>query len=233
MKLKLWFSFLFLYGIHDVRCSHGFWTANVPTKISALQGSCVVIPCTYTYPKPTSKKILNRWRGFWRKGNKIVATNLPKWKLNKEYKKRTQFLGNLQARNCTMLLDGIRKTDVGQFYFRIEMPQYKSFSYTNNTVSIDVLRDPQPPSLSVRVKDDKVSASCSVSHSCPSIPPKFSWSRSGTTTYRSKRLDKWKWETVSTLTFHPRPSDFNKRLNCTVLYRGGRQAKNSTILYTW
>ncbi|KAM7420542.1 hypothetical protein PAMA_014992 [Pampus argenteus] len=210
MKLKLWFSFLFLYGIHDVQCSRGFWTANVPTKISALQGSCVVIPCTYTYPKPNSKKILNRWNGFWRTGNKIVAANLPKWKLNKEYKKRTQFLGNLQAHNCTMVLYGIRKTDVGPFYFRIEMPQYKSFSYTNNTVSIDVL----------------------LSHSCPSNPPNFSWSRSGTVTHRSKRVDKGKWEAVSTLTFHPQPSDFNKRLNCTVLYRGGRQATNSTILFT-
>lgn len=127
--------------IHDAQSSRSQWTANIPTKIPALQGSCVVIPCTYTYPKPTSNKILNRWRGFWRKGNKIVTTSLPKWKLSEEYKKRTQFLGDLPSRNCTMLLDGIRKTDVGPFYFRIEMPQYKSFSYTKNTVSIDVIRE--------------------------------------------------------------------------------------------
>ncbi len=133
-------SFLFLV-IHDVQSSRGQWTASVPMKIPALQGSCVVIPCTYTYPKPTSNKILNRWRGFWRKGNKIVTTNLRKWKLPEEYKKRTQFLGSLESRNCTMLLDGIRKTDVGPFYFRIEMPQYKSFSYTKNAVSIDVIRE--------------------------------------------------------------------------------------------
>ncbi|XP_044065400.1 sialic acid-binding Ig-like lectin 14 [Siniperca chuatsi] len=128
-----------------------------------------------------------------------------------------------------MLLDGVRTTDVGPFYFRIEMPQYKSFSYTQNAVSIDVIHDPEPPSLSVKL-NDKVTASCSVSHTCPSIPPRFSWSRSGMVKRRSKRLNTWKWVTVSTLTFIPRPTDFNTPLNCTVKYRGGKQVKSSTIL---
>lgn len=168
MELKLWLSFLLLQGkcqvknisqkllkvtsnyrsvfffalvSHCVQSPGGKWTANVPAVIPALQGSCVVIPCTYNYPKPKSKKILNRWKGFWKKGNKIMSTNLRKWKLPKEYKRRTKFLGNLKWHNCTMMLDGIRKTDVGPFYFRIEMPQYKSFSYINNTVSLLVMSE--------------------------------------------------------------------------------------------
>lgn len=95
----------------------------------------------YTYPKPKSKKILNRWKGFWKKGSTIVSTNLHEWKLPNEYNKRTEFVGKLQWHNCTMLLDGVRKTDVDPSYFRIEMPQYKSFSYINNTVSINVLSE--------------------------------------------------------------------------------------------
>ncbi|XP_070690777.1 myelin-associated glycoprotein-like [Pempheris klunzingeri] len=229
MDLKLWLSFLLLHVIHDVQSSNAQWTANVPKSIPAVHGSCVVIPCMHTYPKPVSKGTLNRWRGFWKKGKQIISTNLRKLKVSKEYKKRTLFLGDLQRRNCTFLLDGVRKADVGPFYFRIEMPQYKSFSYTNNAVSIDVIRNPQPPSLSVKV-NGKVTASCSVSHSCPSFPPQISWSRSGVTTRRSKRLNEWKWETVSTLTFNPLASDCNKPLNCTVQYRGGKQVKSSTIL---
>uniref|UniRef100_A0A3Q1I1S3 Ig-like domain-containing protein n=1 Tax=Anabas testudineus TaxID=64144 RepID=A0A3Q1I1S3_ANATE len=202
----------------------GKWTANVPAVIPALQGSCVVIPCTYNYPKPKSKKILNRWKGFWKKGNKIMSTNLRKWKLPKEYKRRTKFLGNLKWHNCTMMLDGIRKTDVGPFYFRIEMPQYKSFSYINNTVSLLVMSEPDAPTVSA-VVNNKVTASCSVSHSCPYIPPRFSWSRPGIVRKRSKKLNAWNWETVSTLTFQPLSTDFNKTLECTVLYSGGKQAK--------
>ncbi|XP_059194495.1 myelin-associated glycoprotein-like [Centropristis striata] len=229
MQLKLWFSFLLFHGIHGVHSSRGQWTANVPAKIQVLQGSCVVIPCTFTYRKPLSKAVINRRIGFWKNGRKVVSTTVPKWKLPVEYKKRTQFLGKLQAHNCTMLLDSVRKTDVGPFYFRIEMPQYKSYSYTKKAVSIDVISSPQPPSLTVEV-NDQIKASCAVSHACPTIPPEISWNHAGAVKLRSKRLNTWKWETVSTLTFDPRPSDFNKPLNCTVRYRGGKQAMNSTVL---
>ncbi|XP_042346489.1 myelin-associated glycoprotein-like isoform X2 [Plectropomus leopardus] len=229
MELRRWVPFLLLHVIHDVQSSSSQWIANVPTKIPVLHGSCVVIPCIYNYPKPISKQPLNRRTGYWMKGRKVVSTTIPKWKLPMEYKKRTQFLGDLQARNCTMLLDGVRTTDVGPFYFRIEMPQYKSFSYKRNAVSIDVIREPQPPSLSVKV-NDQVTASCSVSHACPVIPPQLSWSRSGIITRRSKRLNVWMWETMSTLTFPFRPADVNKPLNCTVQYRGRKQAMSSTIL---
>lgn len=130
----------FLLVIHDVQSAKSQWMALVPSTIPAVQGSCVVIPCTYNYPRPSSKKIINSWLGFWKKGNKVVATSIQKWKLPVEYNKRTQFLGKPRTRNCTMLLDSVRSTDVGPFYFRVEMPQYKSFSYTQNSVSIDVIR---------------------------------------------------------------------------------------------
>ncbi|XP_072250638.1 myelin-associated glycoprotein-like [Leuresthes tenuis] len=229
MELKLWLSFLMLHVIPDVQSANTQWIIDVPSRIPAVQGSCVVIPCSYAYPKPRSKTILNSWRGFWKRGNKIVSTNLRKWKLTEEFKKRTQLLGNLGARNCTMLLDGVRSTDVGPFHFRIEIPQYKSFSFVEKTVSIDVIRKPDPPSMSVEVAD-KVKVSCSVFHSCPTNLPTFSWSRSGVVTRRSKKLNKWKWETKSTLTFVPIYPDSKKTLNCTVKYRGGKKAEGSITL---
>ncbi|KAK5892540.1 hypothetical protein CesoFtcFv8_012909 [Champsocephalus esox] len=231
MDLKLLFPFLILHVIHDVHSSSNQWTVTVPEKISVLQGSCVVIPCLYNYPMPKSKKPLAMWSGFWLKGKKVVSTNVPKFKVNKLYNKRSQFLGNLAARNCSMLLDSVGKNDVGPFHFRIEMRQYKSFSYSTNPVTIEVTSDPQPPVLSV-VMNKKVTASCSVSHSCPVIPPRFSWSHPGNILRHSKKLNTWKWETVSTLTFTPKFSDFNKPLNCTVHYRGGKKVTSSTIIKT-
>ncbi|TDH11983.1 hypothetical protein EPR50_G00066380 [Perca flavescens] len=173
MELKLWFSFLLLNVIHDVQSqSASQWIANMPTNIPVLQGSCVVIPCIYTYPKPVSKRILTR----------------------------------------------------------IEMPQYKSFSYPN-TVTIDVQSNPEPPTMSVRVYE-KITASCSVSHSCPTILPRFSWSHPGSVSSRSKKLNTWQWETESTLTFVPQTTDSNMPLSCTVLYRGGKRATSSMIIST-
>ncbi|XP_047453764.1 myeloid cell surface antigen CD33-like [Mugil cephalus] len=227
MELKPYLSLLFFCVIHEVG-SFSKWTANIPSVIPALQGSCVVIPCSYFYPKPSTNLLINRRIGLWKTGTKLVSSNM-KLMVNAEYKKRARFLGNLQERNCTMLLDRVRSTDTDPFYFSIRMPQYKSFSYTNNAVSINVTRVPQPPSMSVKVTD-KVHATCSVSHSCPYVPPDFSWSRVGTTRHQSKKLNSWKWETVSTLIFRPGPADFKKPLNCTVHYRGRKQSTTSTML---
>uniref|UniRef100_A0A3Q3F483 Ig-like domain-containing protein n=1 Tax=Labrus bergylta TaxID=56723 RepID=A0A3Q3F483_9LABR len=186
--------------------SHGQWAAIVPPKISAVQGSCVVIPCSYTYPNRVSKEILNR--------------------------KQTLFWGNLQTRECTMMLDSFRRTDTGPFYCRIEFPfvarEKEGFSITS--VCLNVQSNPPVPSLSVQVRD-KITASCSVSHSCPSYPPQFIWSHPGIVTLRLKKLNMWEWETVSTVTLKPLPIDSNKNLTCTVKYRGGKQARNSVSVY--
>uniref|UniRef100_A0A8C2Z9Q9 Ig-like domain-containing protein n=1 Tax=Cyclopterus lumpus TaxID=8103 RepID=A0A8C2Z9Q9_CYCLU len=185
--------------LEPLSSSSGQWLANVPARIPVVQGSCVVIPCSFNYPRPTSKQILNRWKGFWKDGKKFVSTTIPKWKLAEEYRRRTTFLGDLAARNCSMLLDGVRNTDVGPFYFRIEMPHY-----TSNT--------------------QRLTAYCSVTHPCPTNAPEFSWSQSGTASRRSKKLNTWQWKTISTLTFRLRPTTSNQTLNCTVRYRGGKQA---------
>ncbi|TNN68305.1 Sialic acid-binding Ig-like lectin 12 [Liparis tanakae] len=59
MALKLCLSFLLLHVIH-VQSSHGQWLVNIPSRIPVVQGSCVVIPCSFAYPRPTSRQVLNR-----------------------------------------------------------------------------------------------------------------------------------------------------------------------------
>uniref|UniRef100_A0A3Q2PYN5 CD80-like immunoglobulin C2-set domain-containing protein n=1 Tax=Fundulus heteroclitus TaxID=8078 RepID=A0A3Q2PYN5_FUNHE len=218
-----------------VQSASNQWLIKVPSNIPALQGSCVVIPCVYTYPK--TKKILNRWVGFWKRGEMIVSTNLPKIKLTQEFRKRTKLMGNLRSGNCTMRISSVRTTDVGPFYLRIEIPQHKmhterNFVFTHNVslIKCHSTETPEPPTMSLDVLD-KVKATCTVSHTCPTSPPRFYWSRSGKQKMRSKRLNDFLWTTESTLMFVPLPSDFNQPLNCTVVYSGKKSAQSSMILF--
>lgn len=170
--------------------------ALVPSTIPAVQGSCVVIPCTYNYPRPCFKKIINSWLGFWKKGNKVVATSIQKWKLLWSTKNKLNFWENW-------------KHGIARCYWIV-----------SGALMLDLL-------------NDQVYATCSIFHSCPSIPPQFSWSHTGVIKSQSKKVNAWNWQTVSTLTFPPLATDFNKPLNCTVWHRGGKEAQSSIIFLIW
>lgn len=75
-----------------------------------------------------------------------------------------------------------------------------------------------------------VSASCVVSHSCPTSPPVFTWSLHGEAKLQSKQLDDGQWTATSTLNFHPTSTDHNKRLQCTVTYKGGQHHNAYRVL---
>lgn len=75
-----------------------------------------------------------------------------------------------------------------------------------------------------------VSASCSVSHSCPTSPPVFTWSHSGEEHVQPQQLEDGQWSATSTLTFQPTSADHNKPVQCTVTYKGGQHHKTSRTL---
>ncbi|XP_008430604.1 sialic acid-binding Ig-like lectin 14 [Poecilia reticulata] len=227
MDLKLWFSILMVCGMAESIGSDKDWHISVPSKIPVLQGSCVVIPCEYVYPK--TSKIFKTWLGYWKRGNTVVASNFHNFKLTREFHHRTRIKGALESGNCTWQLNHVRKTDTGPFYFKIEIPQYKSFTFSNNKVTLDIYRVPEPPIMSVAVLN-KVTATCKVAHVCPSSPPKLFWSHSGMIKTKSKKENKWLWTTKSTITFTPQEADFNKPLNCTVRFHGRKTTKGSVLL---
>ncbi|XP_017164861.1 sialic acid-binding Ig-like lectin 14 isoform X3 [Poecilia reticulata] len=227
MDLKLWFSILMVCGMAESLILAKDWHINVPSRIPVLQNSCVVIPCVYSYPK--TKKILNRFRAFWYKRHTLVASNFEDLTLRPEYLHRTRMGGSIQSGNCTWELYGVRKTDTGPFYFKIEIPQHKSFTFSNNKVTLDIYRVPKPPVMTLEVSN-KVTATCKVTHVCPSSPPYISWSRAGTWSTISKQENTWLWSTTSTMTFTPREADFNKRLECTVRFQGRKTAKGSVLV---
>uniref|UniRef100_A0AAZ3SIG0 Ig-like domain-containing protein n=1 Tax=Oncorhynchus tshawytscha TaxID=74940 RepID=A0AAZ3SIG0_ONCTS len=207
------------------------WTAEVPDSVSGLEGSCIVIPCSFNYPEPKIKP--SEFTGIWFKDTSEVIYHPDSSNVITDYRGRTELVGNLRQKNCSLRIDPLHSSDKGPFTFRIEIKDYNKASYKYDRVSIAVRDSPDPLSLSVMevVKvGEEVSASCSVSHSCPSDPPLITWSHSGTPSIQSQQQTKGQWEETSTLTFRSSNADNNQPLVCTAAYRGGKRVKSSKTL---
>ncbi|XP_035772302.1 myelin-associated glycoprotein-like, partial [Neolamprologus brichardi] len=209
------------------------WTADVPSSVKGLRGSCVVIPCSYDYPAGEHQKV-NIFTGISKTTERDqVIYHATESKILEQYGRRTNLVGNIREKNCSLMIQNLQEPDGGSFYFRIELEGYAKFSYLTKKVVISVTDQPNPISLSMKeeIKEgENVSASCSVSHSCPTYPPDFHWSHSGAQHDQTQKLHKGQWNSTSTLTFHSNRTDHNKPLQCTVTYHGGKQQETSKII---
>ncbi|XP_014056917.1 sialoadhesin isoform X1 [Salmo salar] len=207
------------------------WTAEVPSSVSGLQGSCIVIPCSFNYPEPKINP--SEFTGIWFKDTYEVIYHPDSSNAITDYRGRTELVGNLRQKNCSLRIDPLHHSDKGPFTFRIEIKDYNKASYTKHRVSIAVSSSPDPPSLSVREEvkvGEVVSASCSVSHSCPSDPPLLTWSHSGTPSIQSRQQTNSQWEETLTLTFRSSIADNNQPLVCTAAYKGGMTVSSSKTI---
>ncbi|XP_019220672.1 myelin-associated glycoprotein isoform X2 [Oreochromis niloticus] len=207
------------------------WTAAVPSSVKGLLGSCVVIPCSYNYKEP--QKYPKTFTGIWYNDNNQVICHSDASKTSSQFRNRTKLLGDLSKKNCSLMIDKFTKRDAGTFHFRIEIKDYELFSYSKDKISVSVIDEPNPIDffLQDEVKEgENVSASCSVSHSCPTYPPSFIWSHSGEKHDQTQQLQNDQWKATSTLTFHPNRTHHNQPLQCRVTYHGGKHQEQSKTL---
>ncbi|XP_047453761.1 sialic acid-binding Ig-like lectin 14 isoform X2 [Mugil cephalus] len=200
------------------------WTVNGLTSVKGLIGSCVVIPCSFDYPQPENKEVCS-YTAIWNNDANQSIFHPVKEKIMEQYRDRTTLIGDIRNKNCSLKIDNFRSTDGGRFHFRIEMKNYKKYSYSNHKVSISTMNEPQPVALSMveeMMEGQTVSPSCSVFYSCPTSPPVFHWSHSGDQRFHSQLLSDGQWKATSTLTFHPTHADHKKSLQCSVQMHNGK-----------
>lgn len=113
------------------------WTNDIPSSVKGLPGSCVVIPCSYDFPNPGKK--LTQFTGIWTDHTKQAIFHSVQSKIMQQYRNRTELLGDLSQKNCSLKIDPLQQNDQGPFSFRIEIANYDKFSYRKRTVSITMM----------------------------------------------------------------------------------------------
>lgn len=118
------------------------WDINVTRHISALKGSDVTIPCSFTYPPELHTKDV---KVYWKKGqiSEVKTDDLEKnafvFHTNnafvlEKYRGKTKLIGNKDKGNCTLVIQDIRENE--PFIYVRVIARGDQNSFQNNFVSI-------------------------------------------------------------------------------------------------
>ncbi|XP_067457968.1 uncharacterized protein [Thunnus thynnus] len=203
--------------------------ADVPFRFTALTRSCVVIPCSFEH-----HEVLPMTRGIWSKKAGGVVYHNGKSNVLDHFKDRTKLLGHLQEGNCSLEIDDIKPFDNGPFCFHAERGN-DGYKFNNSCVFIVMKASPDKPVMTpVPAEVDAgstITVSCSVTHTCSSHPPVFSWSvHELTTEVTHTWTPQGIWETTSTITFTAAGGDGPQDLTCTAMFWRGKQQASTVKL---
>uniref|UniRef100_A0A7N6BHF9 Uncharacterized protein n=1 Tax=Anabas testudineus TaxID=64144 RepID=A0A7N6BHF9_ANATE len=189
--------------------------ATVPFKLSGLARSCVVIPCSFQHQDMLFT------RGIWAKKNGEIVYHNGQSNIADHFKKRTKMLGDLNDGHCSLEIDDIKSFDNGPFCFHVQK-ENTNYRFTNSCVFI-VLKGLE--SLQT------IRASCSVTHTCQSHSPVFSWNVQNLTSEVTETpRGQGVWETTSSITFVVAAEDGVKSLTCTAVFWRDKQQASTVNL---
>ncbi|XP_078143151.1 sialic acid-binding Ig-like lectin 5 [Centroberyx gerrardi] len=148
------------------------WIIKVPTVVTALEGSCVEVPCH------TQRHRRVIWYQYDSLYYPKVYDGLSPHTVEGQFRGRTSVLGNAAEGNCTLRINRVRGADNNlQVYVWINPDEKPSQKFHQQIVTIRVVGRKAPiVSIQEEMVDGEIfQVNCSISHSCPSSPPSLHW----------------------------------------------------------
>lgn len=154
------------------------WGVSYPQTLHGVAGSCVVFPCTFSYPDDVSAAggIVAIWYRDY-EGQRAVVSHPQDHEVDPRFRGRARLLGDPKARNCTLLLEGVQPQDGGTFRFRFEVVNGDRWSAARD-VLLRVEDAPERPSITSSgevLEDTVVTMGCSSPYVCPLGAATLSW----------------------------------------------------------
>ncbi|XP_077576757.1 myelin-associated glycoprotein isoform X2 [Stigmatopora nigra] len=157
----------------------GQWQVWLSESVSAMSATCVVIPCSFTYPSsiaPSPGAI----HGVWYYGTPYqnryppVVLKTRTDVFHESFAGRTKLLGDLQRGNCTLLMEDVGPQHAGKYFFRADLGGAKAYSFLEST-DLKVLEQPDVDVPDDIVSDESLTLTCHAPDNCPGMTPEIQW----------------------------------------------------------
>ncbi|XP_050786901.1 sialoadhesin-like [Gopherus flavomarginatus] len=136
-----------------------------PGPLDGWAGSCVTIPCSFTYPAGWTVRAMS-----WTRDRDQTVYHSDEARVHAAFKGRVRYLGD-QQHNCSLRVAGLRHSDQGTYRFRFEvMRDGRSDAWTGRPgQQLNIFAHLCRPSLGRRTELGP-SLTCSVGATCPHRP---------------------------------------------------------------
>ncbi|KAG8453276.1 hypothetical protein GDO86_000057 [Hymenochirus boettgeri] len=151
------------------------WDVQVPDTLQGIVGSCLLIPCTFTFPSDV--QITDGIVPIWYKDKDLRLVYHPSQNVEASFQGRIELLGDLNLRNCTTLLKDLQREDKGDYLFRFEISLNNKWtskkSITVTVTDVPALPDVVMPQLIS--EGESVTFQCSTPYNCPTDAVSLEW----------------------------------------------------------
>ncbi|XP_054898382.1 sialoadhesin-like [Poeciliopsis prolifica] len=214
------------------------WSFTTPGSVTGMKGSCIIIPCKFSYSKAQPSGLQVVWYLYQSNGRADVF-NQRQSNILSRYNGITHLTGSVSDRNCSLKIDQLDMShNEDKLYPWVDINPITSYhsqghSFLDRSTKIMVSDHAQEPQMSI-IDVPKVGAqsrvTCKVKYTCSSAPPALSLNGiPGTDRTIDSLLSDGIWERTIERTWNV--EEDHKKVECTVRYPGGQSAKSELLLH--
>ncbi|KAL1261100.1 hypothetical protein QQF64_008927 [Cirrhinus molitorella] len=203
------------------------WSVSMPKEIHGLQGSCLVIPCSFyysSYPPKDPRRVV--WYQWVSRGYPLVYDPWYPYDVIWKFRWQTSLYGDPSSWDCSLLITGLDRSHHGEKIYAWIDPEnvgWRTYAFYDVTTTIRVDAHPQQPSIRIyggKRMGDTITVECSTFHTCPYSKPAIALTGiEGTKQIKDESIKVGLWKTTLTGKGVVKAERLN--IECSVTHYGG------------